>query len=120
MSVLCSCHSLHFNCCCSYSLCKMLANSPSESSGQCIRDAPAFTICSNDKWQLVEASVQDHHILTVQAGEVITGLLEYQEAVTMTRAASRGLAVKTEYTAANTPASPIQHVKPPQIFNRID
>ena len=52
----------------------------------------------------------------LQAGEVVMGLLEYQEAVTMTRSASKSLAVKTEYTAANTPASPIQSVKPPQRF----
>ncbi|DBB16734.1 TPA: hypothetical protein ACH3X3_014977 [Trebouxia sp. C0006] len=51
-----------------------------------------------------------------KVGEVIAGLLEYQEAVTMTRSASKGLAVRTEHTAANTPASPIQSVKPPRVF----
>ncbi len=54
--------------------------------------------------------------MSVQVGEVIAGLLEYQEAVTMTRSASKGLAVRTEHTAANTPASPIQSVKPPRVF----
>ncbi|KAL0038743.1 hypothetical protein WJX79_006176 [Trebouxia sp. C0005] len=51
-----------------------------------------------------------------KVGEVIAGLLDYQEAVTMTRSASKGLAVRTEHTAANTPASPIQSVKPPRVF----
>ena len=54
--------------------------------------------------------------MSVQVGEVIAGLLEYQEAVTMTRTASKSLAVRTEHTAANTPANPIQSVKPPRIF----
>ena len=51
-----------------------------------------------------------------QAGEVITGLLEYQEAISMTRAASKGLALKTDRLAAKTPAFPISQVKQPQIF----
>ena len=52
----------------------------------------------------------------MQVGEVVVGLLEYQEAVSMTQAASKGLASKADYTAANTPATPAQQVKPPQIY----
>lgn len=52
----------------------------------------------------------------MQVGDVLVGLLEYQEAVTMTQAASQGLASRTDYNAANTPATPLQHVKPPQIY----
>lgn len=50
-----------------------------------------------------------------QAGEVITGLLEYQEAVSMTRAATKGLALRPARLAAKTPIFPIQQVKSPQI-----
>ena len=52
----------------------------------------------------------------LQVGEVVVGLLEYQEAVSKTQAASKGLASKADYTAANTPATPSQHVKPPHIY----
>ena len=51
-----------------------------------------------------------------QVDDVLVGLLEYQEAITVTQAASKGLASHTDFTAANTPASPIQGVKPPQTF----
>lgn len=52
----------------------------------------------------------------MQVDDVLVGLLEYQEAVTITQAASKGLASRADLTAANTPASPIQRVKPPQLF----
>ena len=55
-------------------------------------------------------------VACMQVGEVVVGLLEYQEAVSVTQAASKGLASKADYTAANTPATPIQQVKPPQIY----
>ena len=56
----------------------------------------------------------------MQAGEVITGLLEYQEAISMTRAAAKGLALKTARLAAKTPAFPAQQVKQPVIYQAAD
>ena len=56
----------------------------------------------------------------MQAEEVITGLLEYQEAISVTRAAAKGLALKTARLAVKTPAFPIQQVKQPVVYQEAD
>lgn len=63
-------------------------------------------------WQLLDVCLT----AVMQAQDIMLGLLEYQAVSSDSRLAGSSLVAKQSRKAADTPSSPIQHVKPPQVF----